>query len=66
MFKKIKDSWNSSYDELVHKVSWPTWSELLESTWVTIIATIIFAIVILVMDKSLDFTIGNYLREIRF
>ena len=66
MFKKIKDAWNSSFDELVNKVSWPSWSELLESTWVTILATIIFALIILIMDKSLDFTVGTYLRNFRF
>lgn len=66
MFRKIKDAWNNSYDELTNKVSWPTWAELLESTWVTIIATFIFALIILAMDKALALTIGSYLENIRF
>jgi preprotein translocase subunit SecE len=66
MLKKLRDSWNNSYDELTNKVSWPTWSELLESTWVTIIATFIFALIILVIDKFLGFTVGTFLESFRF
>ena len=29
-------------DELVNKVSWPTWSELRESTWIVIVASLLF------------------------
>jgi len=66
MLKKIRDAWNNSFDELTNKVSWPTWPELLESTWITIVATFIFALIILAMDKSLGLTVGTYLREFRF
>lgn len=40
----------SSYDELVHKVTWPTWEELRSSTIIVLVATIIFAIAIYLMD----------------
>ncbi len=66
MLKRIRDSWNNSFDELTNKVSWPTWPELLESTWVTILATFIFAVIILIMDKALGLTIGTYLESFRF
>lgn len=39
-----------SYDELVHKVSWPTFKELQNSAVVVAIAAVIFAIVIFIMD----------------
>jgi len=39
-----------SYNELVHKVSWPTWPNLLQSTVVVLIASVIIALIILVMD----------------
>ncbi len=42
----IKDS----YDELVHKVSWPTWSELQSSAIVVSIASLIIASVVYLMD----------------
>ncbi|MAO02696.1 MAG: preprotein translocase subunit SecE [Flavobacteriales bacterium] len=41
----------SSYDELVNKVSWPTWSQLQNSSIVVAIATIIIALIIYVMDS---------------
>lgn len=39
-----------SYHELVENVTWPTWSELIVNTIVVLIASIIFALIILVMD----------------
>ena len=39
-----------SYDELVHKVTWPSWSSLQSTTVVVIIATVIITIIIFAMD----------------
>ncbi|MFM1875509.1 MAG: preprotein translocase subunit SecE [Bacteroidota bacterium] len=39
-----------SYNELVNKVSWPTWAELQNSTWIVAIASVIIALMIFVMD----------------
>jgi len=39
-----------SYNELVNKVTWPTWPELQNSTMVVSIASIIIALMIFVMD----------------
>lgn len=39
-----------SYDELVHKVSWPTFKELQSSAVVVAVAALILAIVIFLMD----------------
>ncbi len=39
-----------SYNELVHKVTWPTWSSLLSSTRLVLIGSIIFALVVFVYD----------------
>ena len=39
-----------SYNELLNKVTWPTWPSLLESSQLVVIGSIIFALVILVMD----------------
>jgi preprotein translocase subunit SecE len=41
-----------SYEELVHKVSWPTWSELQNSAIVVSIASLIIALIVFVMDFS--------------
>lgn len=39
-----------SYNELVNKVTWPSWPNLLSSTRVVIIGSLIIAILVLVMD----------------
>ena len=41
-----------SYDELMNKVSWPSWSELQSSSIVVAIASAIIALIIYVMDSS--------------
>ncbi len=40
----------SCYDELAHKVSWPTMSELQNSTFVVFIASLIIALIVFIMD----------------
>ncbi len=40
----------SSYDELVHKVSWPTFKELQSSAVVVAVAAIVIAFIVLLMD----------------
>ena len=39
-----------SYNELVNKVTWPTWANLLSSTRVVLIGSIIIALLVLLMD----------------
>ena len=39
-----------SYKELMHKVTWPKWDELQQSTMIVLIATIIITAVVWVMD----------------
>jgi preprotein translocase subunit SecE len=43
-----------SYNELVHKVSWPTKSELANSTIVVMVASIIASLVIWIIDLCID------------
>ena len=43
-----------SYKELVEKVSWPTFAQLQSSTIVVMVASLIFALVVLVMDISFE------------
>ncbi|HPT14545.1 MAG TPA: preprotein translocase subunit SecE [Bacteroidales bacterium] len=48
---KIAEYVTESYDELIHKVSWPTWSELQNSAVVVSIASLIIALVVFLMDE---------------
>ncbi len=51
MFEKIKNYCKESYDELVHKTTWPTRSELMNSAVVVLTASLCIALVIYVMDS---------------
>ena len=48
MLNYIKES----YNELVNKVTWPTFPQLQSSTVVVMVASAIFAIVVLAMDLT--------------
>jgi preprotein translocase subunit SecE len=52
--KKIVAYFKDSYNELVHKVSWPTQKELSSSAVVVMFASLIIAVVILVIDSAFD------------
>ncbi|MDD4143596.1 MAG: preprotein translocase subunit SecE [Prolixibacteraceae bacterium] len=49
---KIKVYLQEAYDELIHKVTWPTWKELQSSALVVMVASFIISLVIFVMDLS--------------
>lgn len=53
-----------AYDELVHKVTWPTWKELQSSALVVMVASLIISLLIFVMDLSfrniMDFIYGLF------
>jgi preprotein translocase subunit SecE len=51
---KITEYVQESYDELMHKVSWPTWNELQSSAVVVSIASLIIALVVFLMDISFE------------
>lgn len=43
-----------SYTELVHKVSWPSRDELVQSAVIVLIASIILALVVWLMDTGFE------------
>ena len=50
MLNYIKES----YNELVNKVTWPTFPQLQNSTIVVMVASAIFAVVVLAMDLTFE------------
>ncbi len=50
--ERIKLYLRESYNELLHKVTWPSWANLQSSTIVVVVATLILALLILVMDLA--------------
>ena len=39
-----------SYNELIHKVTWPTWSELQTSSVLVLVASLMISLIIFAMD----------------
>jgi preprotein translocase subunit SecE len=57
--EKIKAYIQDSYNELVNKVSWPTWAELQGSAIVVLVATLIFGLVIFLIDAIFQGTLNG-------
>ncbi|MDX9846341.1 MAG: preprotein translocase subunit SecE [Tenuifilaceae bacterium] len=51
---RIKAYLQEVYTELVHKVSWPTWKDLQSSALIVMIASLLIALVVFVMDISFE------------
>jgi preprotein translocase subunit SecE len=47
---KISTYFRESYHELLEKVSWPTWSELQQSTVIVLVATLLITCIVWIMD----------------
>ena len=43
-----------SYNELTKKVSWPTWSQLQSSAILVMVASVIIAVVVFLMDFAFE------------
>jgi len=48
----LKGYFRESFAELVHKVTWPTWSELQNSAGLVMVAALIFALIVSLMDLA--------------
>jgi len=48
----IKGYFQDTFTELVHKVTWPTWSELQNSAVLVMVASLIFALIVAGMDLA--------------
>ncbi len=46
----LKVTFKESYEELVHKVTWPSWKQLQSSSILVLIASAIIALIIFLMD----------------
>ncbi|HRN16765.1 MAG TPA: preprotein translocase subunit SecE [Xylanibacter oryzae] len=59
MFKKIVNYCKACYDELAHKTTWPSRSELTHSAVVVLSASLVIAVVVFVMDTVFKFIMNN-------
>ena len=54
LFKKLRTDIKESYNELVHKVSWPTRSQLVNSSVIVMVASIVLSLIIFAVDLVID------------
>jgi preprotein translocase subunit SecE len=47
---KVSNYFRESYRELLEKVSWPTWTQLQQSTVIVLVATILITAIVWTMD----------------
>ncbi|MBS1616483.1 MAG: preprotein translocase subunit SecE [Bacteroidetes bacterium] len=55
---KIFTHVQEAYDELMHKVSWPSWEELQQTTVITLVALTITTLLIFGMDLASENVLG--------
>jgi preprotein translocase subunit SecE len=48
----FKEYIQDTYNEMLNKVSWPTWSELQNSAILVMVASVIIALIVYAMDKG--------------
>ena len=51
---KVVNYIKESYNELVHKVSWPTSKELTSSSVIVLVASLIMALIIWIVDLGFE------------
>jgi len=49
---KVLDFFKDSYIEVTEKVTWPTWPQLQSSAVIVLVASVIIALMVFVMDKA--------------
>lgn len=54
---KLKAYISEASNELLNKVTWPTWKELQDSAIIVLIASVIFALIVYVMDTAFNFSL---------
>jgi preprotein translocase subunit SecE len=52
---KVTAYFQEAYDELMHKVTWPTWGELQDSAVVVLLTAVIISFLVLAMDITFKY-----------
>jgi len=51
-----------AYDELIHKVTWPSWPQLQQATLITLGSIILMTLVIFAMDGASAFVFETFYK----
>lgn len=47
---KVKEYFSETVTEMLHRVTWPTWKELQSNTIIVVVASVLIALMISLMD----------------
>ena len=61
---KVSEYIKESYVELTQKVTWPTLRELQNSAVLVLVAALIIALIIMVMDQSIHFILDKIYKSL--
>ena len=61
---KVRQYIEESYDEIINKVTWPTYSELQSSSVLVLIASLIFALVVFFIDVVFDSASSSFYQSL--
>lgn len=56
--KKVVNYIKGAFEEVIHKVSWPKLSELQNTTVLVLVASVIFSLIVLGIDKVFQMGVG--------
>lgn len=56
---KVKEYLSETATEMLHRVTWPTWKELQANTIIVVVASVLIALIIFVMDFAFGITGGE-------
>ncbi len=57
---KILNYFEQAYNELIHKVTWPTWPELQQSTLITLFSILLLTALTTLMDGTSKIVFENF------
>ncbi|HQW45821.1 MAG: preprotein translocase subunit SecE [Bacteroidetes bacterium] len=57
---KILNYFEQAYNELIHKVTWPTWTELQQSTLITLFSILLLTALTTLMDGTSKVVFENF------
>lgn len=60
----LKTYVKESYNELAHKVSWPSAQELQSSAIIVLVAMFVIALIVLIMDFSFSFIMKDFIYKL--
>ncbi len=60
---KISIYFRESYKELMEKVTWPSWTQLQQSTVIVLVATLLITLVVYIMD-IISSTVLNFIYSL--